>query len=112
MIILSLVFCYDVSRIWCKEEYRFVAEKIRERIQNSEDWEYGILEEVNEEQRKGSMCQGEVDAAHIFLDCIETRKLREELLRKKWLVINEKLEYGKSNKLHQETSSEGHNDFF
>jgi hypothetical protein len=41
-----------IFHVWCKEGYRFVAEKTREGMQNSENWEYGILEGVKEKQRE------------------------------------------------------------
>jgi hypothetical protein len=33
------------------------------------------------------LCNGEEDAIHILLKCAETRRLREQLLRRKWQVI-------------------------
>jgi hypothetical protein len=35
------------------------------------------------------LCKGEEDAVHILLKCPETRRLREQLLIRKWQTINE-----------------------
>jgi hypothetical protein len=45
----TALFCYDITHIWCKDEYQFVADKTREEIQNTENWEYGNLDGVKEE---------------------------------------------------------------
>jgi hypothetical protein len=39
------------------------------------------------------LSNGEYDAIHILLKCPETRRLREHLLSRKWLIINEELAY-------------------
>jgi hypothetical protein len=51
--------------------------------------------------RKGSekarcpLCSEDEDATHILLKCSETRKWREQFLRRKWLVLNEWIAYTK-----------------
>jgi hypothetical protein len=42
------------------------------------------------------LCNGEEDSVHIILKCPETRRLRENLLSRKWQIINEELSYNKN----------------
>jgi hypothetical protein len=39
----------------------------------------------------------EDDALHILLECLETRKWRELVLSRKWLIANKKVAYKKTN---------------
>jgi hypothetical protein len=41
------------------------------------------------------LCNEEDDAVHILLKCPETRRLREHVLSRKWLTINEEIAYKK-----------------
>jgi hypothetical protein len=41
------------------------------------------------------LCNGEGDAIHILLKCLEISRLREHLLSRKWQIINEELAYKK-----------------
>jgi hypothetical protein len=41
------------------------------------------------------LCNGEEDGIRILLKCLETRRLREHLLGRKWQIINEEVAYKK-----------------
>jgi hypothetical protein len=41
------------------------------------------------------LCSKDEDAIHILLKCSETRKWREQFLRRKWLMLNECIAYKK-----------------
>jgi len=51
------------------------------------------LKEANWDTEKGRclLCPGDESESHLFLKCTETQRCREEVLRSKWLHINEEI---------------------
>jgi hypothetical protein len=45
------------------------------------------------EEGRCPLCNEHEDAVHILLKCPETRKLREQVLSRKWLTANEEIAY-------------------
>jgi hypothetical protein len=47
------------------------------------------------EKGRRPLCSKDEDAVHILLKCSETRKWREQILTRKWLIVNEEIAYKK-----------------
>jgi hypothetical protein len=47
------------------------------------------------EKRRCPLCSEEEDPIHVLLKCSETRKWREQFLRRKWFRLNEWIAYKK-----------------
>jgi hypothetical protein len=45
------------------------------------------------EKGRCPLCREDEDALHILLKCLETRKWGEQLLSRKWRIVNEEVAY-------------------
>jgi hypothetical protein len=93
---ISLVFYQEVKQEWEREEYIGCCNR-NER--SMAWWRLGIwkLRESWKGVEKGTfpLCLGKEDTKHILLECPETKDWKMEMLRKRWLDINEEIAYRK-----------------